>query len=115
MGDRVLIQLTSGAECSPVLYCHWSGEDALELIDALKQRMATRPNDLPYSFARLVQIALGDDNGNLSFGVWNSKKKLTAKDSYGDAGVVLVDVSDWSIKCMGGYLKSPRVDVAKEA
>jgi hypothetical protein len=38
----------------------------------------------------LVQIACGSDEGNTGFGIWNAEKRLTAKDSHGDAGVYLI-------------------------
>jgi hypothetical protein len=106
MGDRVLVQLKrkeqNGTEYSPVLYAHWSGRSVAYWIAALKERMAGRPDDLSYSFARLVQIALEGDDGNLSFGVWNNTEEHN--DSHGDAGIVIVDIHDWSVTCSGGYL-----------
>ena len=108
MGDRVLIQLTNGDKFSPVLYCHNSGHRALEIIDATKQRMATRGGDLDYSFARLVQAAIGTSDDNTGYGIWNAEAILTADDSHGDAGVVVVDIESWTPKCMGGYLKGSK-------
>jgi hypothetical protein len=69
--------------------------------------METRPAAVDYSTARLVQEAVVyGQEGALSFGVSNSTKKLTAKDSHGDAGVVLIDVDNaHQCECIGGYLK----------
>lgn len=90
MGNRVLFQVVSKTEFSPVIYCHWSGSKAKEIAEKLKHRMADRDNDVEYAAARLVQIACGSDEGNTGFGIWNAEKRLTAKDSHGDAGVYLI-------------------------
>jgi hypothetical protein len=105
MGDRVLIQLTYGDKFSPVLYCHNSGHRALDIVKATERRMQGRGGDLEYSFARLVQAAMGNGEGNTGFGVWNAERVLTADDSQGDAGVVVVDIQTWKTKRMGGYLE----------
>lgn len=90
MGDRVLFQVVSKEEFSPVIYCHWSGYMAEEIAAKLKSRMVGRDDDVKYAAARLVQIACGDDAGNTGFGIWNAEKRLTAADSRGDAGVYLI-------------------------
>ena len=67
--------------------------------------MASRGADQDYATARLIQEAIGNDPGALSFGVWNAESQLTAADSHGDDGVVLIDcANDYRCKCMGGYL-----------
>lgn len=110
MGDRVLMQCFSSksGEVGPVVYCHNNGHEAPKIIKSLAKRMKGREGDIPYSSARLVQEAIATyPNGNLSFGCWNRTKKLTAEDSHGDAGVVLIDVdNDHKTECMGGYLKT---------
>jgi hypothetical protein len=90
MGDRVLMQVVTDSNFGPIFYCHNSGYDAPEICARLAERMRTRPNDLDYSSARLVQEAIGDCDGNLSFGIWNATDRLTAEDSHGDAGVILI-------------------------
>lgn len=92
----------------PVVYCHNMGYSAPYIVKALAQRMKGREGDLSYSSARLVQEAIGSHTkGNLSFGCWNSPSKLTAQDSRGDAGVVLIDVdNDHKTECLGGYLRN---------
>jgi len=111
MGDRVLFQVVSGKQSKafgPVVYCHWSGEGAPEIVQKLAERMKGRANDIDYATARLVQECIGDDLGsmNTGFGVWNVDHRLTADDSHGDAGVVLVDCSDgFKCECLGGYLR----------
>lgn len=107
MGDRVLMQCHSSktGDFGPVLYCHWVGDRATKIVEALRERMKQRPDDVEYSSARLAQIAMGMDDDCLSFGLWNANGLLTAEDSHGDAGCVLIDVSDnHSAKYLGGYL-----------
>ena len=109
MGDRVLFQVISSAnkptEFSPVLYGHWCGSRAPSICAAIKARMRGRPG-VSYTAARLVQEAIGYSNGNLSYGLSNAEGVLTAEDSHGDAGIVLVDVTGpvMHFECLGGYL-----------
>lgn len=93
-------------EFGPVLYCHHSGSAAPSIVYRLKERMQSRGNDLEYASARLVQEAIDNDPGALSFGIWNTDHLLTAADSHGDAGVVLIDCADgFKATYLGGYLK----------
>lgn len=125
MGDRVLFQVIhTGREApsvvthfGPVIYCHWSGYYALDIVQRLAKRMKDRQGDVDYATARLVQECIGDNSsGNphwygddaLGYGVWNTDKVLTAEDSHGDAGVVLIDCSKgFKVQCLGGYLVTP--------
>jgi hypothetical protein len=92
MGDRVLVQLISGDEVSPVLYGHWSGNDGKEWLNELILKMGDRLDDLSYSFARLVQLAMKNSvDSVISFGVWNATKKLELSDSHGDAGIYILN------------------------
>lgn len=106
MGDRVLFQVKSGDEFSPVAYGHWSGSSAPEICKRLQARMEGRSGDVPYAFARLVQEMIGDAGGNTSFGCWNATALLTAKESHGDAGGIIIDVSKptFTYECLGGYM-----------
>ena len=105
MGDRALIQLKCKNEVSPALYLHWEGYAVAYILLRTKKRMEGRADDLQYTFARLVQEATMGDEGNLSFGVFNQPTELTEKDSPGDAGAFVVELSEgrWRVKCMGGY------------
>lgn len=107
MGDRALIQLrNSDNDVSPVLYLHWDGSRVGEIIHDTYVRMQGRSNDLDYTFARLAQIAMADDpDGQLSYGIMARQTPLTAKDSHGDAGCFLVDISsdNWVVYAGGGY------------
>lgn len=123
MGDRVLFQVVNGSEISPVAYGHWAGSKAPAIMRRLKERMKGREGDVSYTFARLLQEMTAGDDGNLSFGAWNADKVLTAADSHGDAGVVIIDITPkpaknvdklagygeikrFHCKCLGGYLKT---------
>ena len=110
MGDRVLFQVVSRHQpeaFGPVVYCHWSGGRAPQIVRALAERMVERPNDIDYATARLVQECVGESTGSTSFGVWNATHKLTADDSHGDAGVVLIDCANWfKCECLDGYLRT---------
>lgn len=106
MGDRVLLQIVkkSPKEFSPAIYCHWLGGDAIMAVKRLAVRMEDRRGDVPYATARLIQEVINNEDGNLGFGIWNTKKVLTAKDSHGDAGVILVDADTFEMTFLGGYL-----------
>ena len=107
MGDRVLLQIVQDNEFGPVVYCHWSGARAPEIVRALAERMKQRPGDLDYASARLVQeCTAADPDGALSFGISNAPARLTADDSHGDAGVVLIDCNTFKCECLGGYLRT---------
>lgn len=106
MGDRVLFQVVRGDKgFSPVVYCHWSGNRAPEIVRKLAERMDSRRGDIDYVTARLVQeCTAADPDGALGFGVFNHPARLTAEDSNGDAGVVLIDSDTFECECLGGYL-----------
>lgn len=108
MGDRVLYQVIDSkkGEFSPVVYSHWGGSNAPGVLQCLFDRMRSRPGDLEYTAARLVQEVLGNDDGNTGTGIWNAEGQISADHSHGDAGVVLIDISDgMTFQCLGGYLK----------
>lgn len=108
MGNRVLFQVVSPdrSEFSPVVYGHWSGSDAGSVCKRLWQRMQTRPGDVWYTSARLVQELIDGDKTALGFGMWNADAVLTEADSHGDAGVVLVIAGPTGLtfECFGGDL-----------
>lgn len=106
MGDRVLFQvIDSQGRVSPVVYGHWCGSEAKKIVAATIKQMDGRVNDVDYTTARLVQNILGGDKGNTGCGVFNQEKKLTADDSHGDAGCVIVNCDTWNVEYFGGYLK----------
>jgi hypothetical protein len=114
MGDRVLFQVVQKVEgqrtkVGPVVYGHWCGSRAPKICAKLRDRMASRPGDLGYTAARLVQECTATDpDGPLSFGLWNATKPLKPADSHGDAGIVLVHLTNVGMifECFGGYLET---------
>lgn len=121
MGERVLFQVVRGEDFSPVIYCHWAGDQVRQICTRLRDRMGDRCGDLHYTAARLVQECIDGNEGNLSFGIWNATSILTAADSHGDGGVVLIDVSgpldasgpQMQFKCFGGYWVTVENDLPK--
>lgn len=105
MGDRVLFQVVNGKEIGPVVYAHWSGSKAKEIVFKLASRMANRLGDVSYTSARLVQeVCESVSDKSHSVGVWSAKSKLKAADSHGDAGIVLIDANTFECTYLGGYL-----------
>lgn len=110
MGDRVLFQCHSASRGThgPVVYCHWLGDHAPQIVNRLINRMRGRSGDVDYSSARLVQectLMQADPDTCMGIGVWNSDHLLTAEDSHGDAGCVLINVDNWAVSYVGGYLE----------
>ena len=94
MGDRALLQVENAAgDVSPVLYLHWTGNNAMDIIQRIHDRMSGRRNDLDYTFARLVQQATENNTRNTGIGVWNQITRLTAEDSHGDNGCFIYNCS----------------------
>lgn len=106
MGDRALIQMVNGDEASPVLYLHWMGSEVGKIIEQAQTIMEGRAGDVSYAFARLVAAACNESGGgNTGVGVWNGEGVLKARDSHGDAGCFVIDVSSekWAVRIGGGY------------
>lgn len=131
MGDRALVIFANdqGQSVSPTVYLHWSGSAVPDLIEKLSVVMGTRKGDVSYACARFAAIACDDNPGNLSVGVLqtpqevtiaasyiasfpdaaggvalDNSRKVLRKYSHGDAGVILVNVSDFTWQAFGGYL-----------
>jgi hypothetical protein len=104
MGNRIVIQFVNGADVSPAIYGHWYGSHAGEALKGLRTQMADRPDSIQYVAARMLGVMIGDDKGSTGFGLWNAPKRLTAKDSHGDAGVFLVDIAApvWRVTVLDG-------------
>ena len=76
-----------------------------------KKHMEGRFGDISYACARFIGICHAAAPGNnLSLGVWNTTpegvKCIEDEDddfSHGDAGVFVVNVTDFSVKHFGGY------------
>jgi hypothetical protein len=107
MGDRVLLQVIKRNELpgySPVIYCHWLGGMAVEAVKRLAVRMNERRGDVDYIAARLLQEVINGDDGDTGFGLMHADKVLTAEDSHGDAGIILVNADTFEMTFLGGYL-----------
>ena len=117
MGDRVLFQVVGESqgelEFSPVIYGHWAGSAAPGIVAQLGVQMKNRRGDVNYWAARLVEILCSaDPGGDLSVGIWNADHILTARDSHGDAGVVLINADNGQAMYLGGYLDAAGREVA---
>lgn len=117
MGDRALVILTdkNKTDISPTIYFHWAGDDVIGLIEKLKNLMGQRSDDVEYSCARLIGIAHVEYPGNSSLGVWCTPQEvinaIKANDfdalrdySPGDAGIVIVNIDDFTWQTYHGYL-----------
>lgn len=111
MGDRAVMQVVSSSKgtFSPAVYVHWMGSDVPLLLQRVIERMGSR-RDVDYVAARLVCECAEHlpSQRVLGLGMWNVDHVLTADDSHGDAGCALLDVDDWSIRYVGGYLQNSR-------
>ncbi len=120
MGNRALVIFTDGERVSPVVYLHWCGDKVPAWLDDLRQLMHGREGDVDYSCARFIGLCHTQITGNQSLGVWNvpppieravrafpctdrSREQLAAY-GHGNAGVVIVNVRDYSWQACGGYL-----------
>jgi hypothetical protein len=126
MGDRALIIFTDGAEVSPTVYLHWAGASVPDYIDDLATRAHPQGLSADYAAARFIGIAHEDNTGTLSLGVMQTpqemqaaiqsgKAEAIASFTHGDAGVVVVDVKDFSWQAYGGYLAEDYDDEDEEA
>ena len=126
MGDRALIIFKDGTEISPTVYLHWAGASVPDYIADLAARAHPQGLSPDYAAARLIGIAHEDNPGTLSLGVMqtppemeaaiqNGKVEDIASFSHGDAGVVIVDVNDFTWQAYGGYLADDYEDEEEEA
>ena len=115
MGDRALIIFKDANNVSPTVYLHWDGHAVPGLIQELRLLMGDRKNDASYAAARFIGIVHQQNPGNLSLGVFETPADVRAAArggdqdslaaySHGDAGVVVVETSDFSWQAFAGYL-----------
>jgi hypothetical protein len=112
MGNRACIVFFDRHRVSPTVYLHWHGDAVPEWLEQLKDVMTGRFNDASYAAARFVGICHANIPGNLSLGI--NANSLTVADvrdeellealSPGNAGMVVVDTSDFTWKAYDGYL-----------
>ena len=112
MGNRACIVFFDRNRVSPTVYLHWHGDAVTPWLEQLKDRMNGRFSDAPYAAARFVGICHANIDGNLSLGVSSNDFSLAdvlnnarmEAESPGNAGIVVVDTSDFTWKAYGGYL-----------
>lgn len=112
MGNRACVVFFDDTNVSPTVYLHWHGDAVPEWLNQLKARMTGRYSDASYAAARFVGICHSYIDGNLSLGI--SSNTLSVADvhrqprmemaSPGNAGIVVVNTSDFTWKAYGGYL-----------
>jgi hypothetical protein len=112
MGDRACVIFFDRNGVSPTVYLHWHGPAVPAWLDQLATQMVGRNLDAQYAAARFVGICHENIEGNLSLGISSnlfSLDNICNSDcmedaSPGNAGMVVVDTSDFSWTAYGGYL-----------
>jgi hypothetical protein len=112
MGNRACIVFFDRNSVSPTVYLHWHGNAVLAWLEQLKVLMTGRTSDAAYAAARFVGICHTDIEGNLSLGISSNDISLVdirredrmEDHSPGNAGIVVVDTSDFTWKAYGGSL-----------
>ena len=112
MGNRACIVFFDRNRVSPTVYLHWHGDAVPGWLDQLKELMSGRFCDASYAAARFVGICHANIDGNLSLGISSNdfsladvlNKDRMEAESPGNAGIVVVDTSDFTWKAYGGYL-----------
>lgn len=115
MGNRAAILFFDRNQVSPTIYLHWHGSDVPNWLDLLAKRMEGRSGDAAYAAARFVGICHERIAGNLSLGISsNTLRTIDLKHSDtlaalspGNAGVVVVDTTDFTWQAYAGYLAHP--------
>ncbi len=112
MGNRACILFFDAACVSPTVYLHWHGDSVPGWLDQLSSLMKGRYGDASYAAARFVGLCHEHIDGNLSLGVSSNSFSVTHVQSSermenaspGNAGMVVVNTSDFSWRAYGGYL-----------
>ena len=112
MGNRACIVFFDRTCVSPTVYLHWHADAVPAWIGQLKELMSGRFSDASYAAARFAGICHDNINGNLSLGLSSNDLSLAdalnkdrmEAESPGNAGIVVVDTSDFTWKAYGGYL-----------
>ena len=112
MGNRACVVFFDRSHVSPTVYLHWHGNAVPAWLEQLKGHMNGRFSDAAYATARFVGICHTNIDGNHSLGISSNdlsqadvqSKDRMEEDSPGNAGIVVVDTSDFRWKAYGGYL-----------
>ena len=108
MGDRCLIVVTDGDDISPAIYVHWMGHEVpMRLVEAGEAGIV-RSGDVSYASARICGFLCAQNPTTpLSVGLFDAPADLEdatlEEASHGDAGVVVVNVKDGSLRYVAGY------------
>jgi hypothetical protein len=112
MGNRACVIFFDSNHVSPTVYLHWHGYAVPTWLNRLKTLMDGRFHDAAYATARFIGICHLEIESNLSLGVSHNRfriqdltdEKAMVEASPGDAGVIVVDTSNFTWKAYGGYL-----------
>jgi len=112
MGNRACVVFFDRTRVSPTVYLHWHGDAVPAWLNQLKERMNGRFSDASYAAARFVGICHTNIDGNLSLGIFSNgfsqadvrSPERMESESPGNAGMVVVDTSDFTWRAYGGYL-----------
>jgi hypothetical protein len=112
MGNRACVVFFDRTCVSPTIYLHWHGDAVPTWLDQLKVRMNGRFSDAAYAAARFVGICHAYIDGNLSLGIMSNDLSQAdvrsparmERESPGNAGILVVDTTDFTWKAYGGYL-----------
>ena len=112
MGNRACVVFFDRTCVSPTIYLHWHGDAVPTWLDQLKDRMNGRFSDAQYAAARFVGICHAYIDGNLSLGIMSNDLSQAdvhsparmERESPGNAGMLVVDTTDFTWKAYGGYL-----------
>ncbi|MCX7392559.1 MAG: hypothetical protein NTW75_00355 [Planctomycetales bacterium] len=112
MGDRACVIFFDQYHVSPTVYLHWHGNCVPGWLTQLAVLMKGRHLDAAYAAARFVGICHSHIDGNLSLGIQSNDfsqddvryPDRMESESPGNAGMVVVNTSDFSWQAYGGYL-----------
>lgn len=109
MGDRVLVVFTDNAgEIAPAIYSHWGGHSMAADIVGAGERGILRDGDASYAAARLCGHLHERYVSTTGLGLLPPPADLTDETlkafSHGDAGVIVANVDDGSLRYVAGYL-----------
>ena len=112
MGNRACVVFFDRSCVSPTVYLHRHGDAVPAWLETLTERMKGRFRDATYAAARFIGICHANIDGNLSLGVSSNSLSLEdvtlpqrmEQESPGNAGIVVVDTSNFTRKAYGGYL-----------
>lgn len=114
MRDRALIIFKNDNGVSPTIYLHDAGEFATDFIADLAAKTGHRAITPNQAAERFLDVIRRDHPGAVALSVYDTYPRLReaalhsdaaglAAYAEGDAGLILVDTSDYSWRAFGGY------------